>query len=113
MGVLVGVTCPTGALVGVGVVVAEIVDVGVGDKIVVGVTVGIDVGIMVGRGVGDMLTVGVAVGVINVVGEGVVLTPAQAPDPIVTFAGDTWKSTFSVGSSPGAKENTRDLSWSN
>ena len=55
-----------------------------------------------------MLTPGVAVGVIDMVGDGVIVTLRHVPDPIVTFAGDTWKRTFSVGSSPGANENTRD-----
>lgn len=47
------------------------------------------------------------------VGDGVPVTPRHGPDPIFTFEGLTEKSTFSVGSSDGAKENTLDFSESN
>ena len=110
MGALVGVTWPDGVLVGavVGIDVGVLVGVIFPDGVLVGVAVGTVVG------VGDIPppTPGVTVGVIDVVGAGVP-PEGQVPDPIVTFAGDIWKSTFSVGSSPGDKENTLDLSWSN
>jgi len=68
----------------------------------------------VGDEVGEREMVGDKPGVIVAppVGEGWG-SVAQAPDPIFTFAGFTKESTSSVGSSDGARENTRERSESN